>query len=452
MKNYKRKDTICALATGSGLGAIAIIRVSGSEAINICNKLFSKNIADKESHTIHFGTMKNGEEIIDEVLLSIFKNPHSFTGEDVIEISCHGSVFIQQQILQLLTKNGARMANPGEFTLRAFTNGKMDLSQAEAVADLIASESKKAHQIAINQMRGGFSDDLKKLREQLINFASLIELELDFSEEDVEFANREQFNELLLLIKEKLKKLIDSFQLGNVIKNGIPVAILGAPNVGKSTLLNAVVNEDRAIVSEIAGTTRDTIEDVINIEGMQFRFIDTAGLRDTKDTIEKIGIQKALEKAEKAKVIIYLLDATTDFKAQEKEVGKIKKLQNKMIVVVNKTDLNPNICETLKKKNYLFISAKNKDGIEDLINTLISIIDTNLSSDETVISNSRHQEELSNTLKEIIAIMGGLNNGISGDLLAINIRQALYHLGLITGEVTTDDLLGNIFSKFCIGK
>ena len=452
MKNYKRKDTICALATASGLGAIAIIRVSGSEAINICKKVFSKNIADKESHTIHFGTMKNGEEIIDEVLLSIFRNPHSFTGEDVIEISCHGSVFIQQQILQLLTKNGARMANPGEFTLRAFTNGKMDLSQAEAVADLIASESKKAHQIAINQMRGGFSDDLKKLREQLINFASLIELELDFSEEDVEFANREQFNELLLLIKEKLTKLIDSFQLGNVIKNGIPVAILGAPNVGKSTLLNAVVNEDRAIVSEIAGTTRDAIEDVINIEGMRFRFIDTAGLRDTKDTIEKIGIQKALEKAEKAKVIIYLLDATTDFKAQEKEIGKIKKLQNKMIVVVNKTDLNPNICETLKKKNYLFISAKNKDGIEDLTNALISIIDTNLSSNETIISNSRHQEELSKTLVEIIAVIQGLNNDISGDLLAINIRQALYHLGLITGEVTTDDLLGNIFSKFCIGK
>ena len=452
MKNYKRKDTICALATGSGIGAIAIVRISGNQAINICNKVFSKNLEDVKSHTIHFGTIKNDKELIDEVLLSVFKNPYSFTGEDVIEISCHGSVFIQQQILQLLTKNGSRMANPGEFTLRAFTNGKMDLSQAEAVADLIASESKKAHQIAINQMRGGFSDDLKKLREQLINFASLIELELDFSEEDVEFANREQFNELLLLIKEKLTKLIDSFQLGNVIKNGIPVAILGAPNVGKSTLLNAVVNEDRAIVSEIAGTTRDAIEDVINIEGMQFRFIDTAGLRDTKDTIEKIGIQKALEKAEKAKVIIYLLDATTDFKAQEKEIRKIKKLQNKMIVVVNKTDLNPNICETLKKKNYLFISAKNKDGIEDLTNTLISIIDTNLSSDETIISNSRHQEELSKTLVEIIAVIQGLNNDISGDLLAINIRQALYHLGLITGEVTTDDLLGNIFSKFCIGK
>ena len=452
MKNYKRKDTICALATGSGIGAIAIVRISGNQAINICNKVFSKNLEDVKSHTIHFGTIKNDKELIDEVLLSVFKNPYSFTGEDVIEISCHGSVFIQQQILQLLTKNGSRMANPGEFTLRAFTNGKMDLSQAEAVADLIASESKKAHKIAINQMRGGFSNDLKTLREQLVNFASLIELELDFSEEDVEFANREQFNELLLLIKDKLSKLIDSFQLGNVIKNGIPVAILGAPNVGKSTLLNTLVNEDRAIVSEIAGTTRDTIEDIINIEGVQFRFIDTAGLRDTSNKIEIIGIQKALEKAEKAKVIIYLLDATADFKAQEKEIKKIKKLQNKMIVVVNKTDLNPNICKTLKKKNYLFISAKNKDGIEDLTKTITSIIDINLSSDETIISNSRHQEELSKTLVEIIAVIEGLNNDISGDLLAINIRQALYHLGLITGEVTTDDLLGNIFSKFCIGK
>ena len=452
MKDYNRKDTICALATGSGMGAIAIIRTSGIKAFAICNKVFSKNITDVKSHSIHFGTLKKEEEIIDEVLISVFKNPNSFTGEDVFEISCHGSVFIQQQILQLLTENGARIANPGEFTLRAFSNGKMDLSQAEAVADLIASESKKSHQIAITQMRGGFSNDLKILREQLINFASLIELELDFSEEDVEFANREQFNQLLLLIKEKLTKLIDSFRLGNVIKNGISVTILGAPNVGKSTLLNVLVNEDRAIVSEIAGTTRDTIEDVINIEGIQFRFIDTAGLRDTKDTIEKIGIKKALEKAEKAEVVIYLLDATTNIEAQEKEIVKIKKLQNKLIVVVNKTDLNPNIYETLKEKNYLFISAKNKDGIEDLKKTIIKSIDTNLSSDETVISNSRHQEELSNTLKEIIAVMGGLNNGISGDLLAINIRQALYHLGLITGEVTTDDLLGNIFSKFCIGK
>jgi len=329
----------------------------------------------------------------------------------------------------------------------------MDLSQAEAVADLIASESKKAHQIAINQMRGGFSNDLKILREQLINFASLIELELDFSEEDVEFANREQFNELLLLIKGKLTKLIDSLQMGNVIKNGIPVAILGAPNVGKSTLLNTLVNEERAIVSEIAGTTRDTIEDVINIKGVQFRFIDTAGIRDTKETIEKIGIQKALEKAEKAKVVIYLLDATIDINPQEKEINKLKsKLQNKLIVVVNKTDLNTNISDTLKNKGYLFISAKQKDGIEDLKKTVVKVTDSSISTDETIISNSRHREELSKTLTEINAVIEGLNSDISGDLLSINIRQALYHLGLITGEVTTDDLLGNIFSRFCIGK
>ena len=452
MEEYNRKDTICALSTGIGMGAIAIIRTSGIKAFSICNKIFSKNITNVKSHSIHFGILKKEEEIIDEVLISFFKNPNSFTGEDMFEISCHGSVFIQKQILQLLTENGARIAKPGEFTLRAFSNGKMDLSQAEAVADLIASESKKAHQIAINQMRGGFSNDLKILREQLINFASLIELELDFSEEDVEFANREQFNQLLLLIKKRLKKLISSFHLGNVIKNGIPVAILGATNVGKSTLLNVLVNEDRAIVSEIAGTTRDTIEDVISIEDIQFRFIDTAGLRDTKDTIEKIGIKKALEKAEKAEVVIYLLDATTNIEAQEKEIVKIKKLQNKLIVVVNKTDLNPNIYETLKEKNYLFISAKNKDRIEGLKKAIIKSIDTNLSSAETIISNSRHQEELSNTLEEIIAVIEGLNDGISGDLLAINIKQALYHLGLITGEVTTNDLLGNIFSKFCIGK
>ena len=452
MEEYNRKDTICALATGVGMGAIAIIRTSGIKAFSICNKIFSKNIKNVKSHSIHFGILKKEEEVIDEVLISFFKKPNSFTGEDMFEISCHGSVFIQQQILQLLTENGARIAKPGEFTLRAFINGKMDLSQAEAVADLITSESKKAHQIAINQMRGGFSNDLKILREQLINFASLIELELDFSEEDVEFANREQFNQLLLLIKKKLTKLIDSFQLGNVIKNGIPVAILGAPNVGKSTLLNVLVNEDRAIVSEVAGTTRDTIEDVINIKDIQFRFIDTAGLRDTKDTIEKIGIRKALEKAEKAEVVIYLLDATTNIEAQEKEILKIKKLQEKLIVVVNKTDLNPDIYATLKEKNYLFISAKNKDRIEGLKKAIIKSIDTNFSSDETIISNSRHQEELSNTLKEIIAVIDGLNDGISSDLLAINIKQALYHLGLITGEVTNNDLLGNIFNRFCIGK
>ena len=453
MENSNRKDTICAIATGSSAGAIAVIRLSGKNTFEICNKIFSKNITNKKSHTLHFGTIKNGNEVIDEVLLSIFKNPNSFTGEDVVEISCHGSQFIQGKIMQLLTENGARTANPGEFTLRAFINGKMDLSQAEAVADLIASESKKAHQIALNQMRGGFSNELQTLREQLINFASLIELELDFSEEDVEFANRQQFNELLQLIKNKLSKLIDSFQLGNVIKNGIPVAILGAPNVGKSTLLNALANEEKAIVSEIAGTTRDAIEDVINIDGLQFRFIDTAGIRKTENKIENIGIKKALEKAEKAKLVIYLVDATVDIQAQTKEIKKLEKqLQNKLIVVVNKMDLNKNIADTIKGKDYLLISAKNNEGISKLKKQLIDFSDNSFSQNETIVSNSRHQQELRITLAEIDAIIDGLNTDISGDLLAVNIRQALYHLGLITGEVTTDDLLGNIFGKFCIGK
>ncbi len=453
MENSSRKDTICAIATGSSAGAIAVIRISGKNSFDICNKIFSKNIANEKSQTVHFGTIKNGNEVIDEVLLSIFKNPNSFTGEDVVEISCHGSQFIQGQIMQLLTENGARTANPGEFTLRAFVNGKMDLSQAEAVADLIASESKKAHRIALNQMRGGFSNELQKLREQLINFASLIELELDFSEEDVEFANRQQFNELLQLIKNKLSQLIASFQLGNVIKNGIPIAILGAPNVGKSTLMNALANEEKAIVSEIAGTTRDAIEDVINIDGVQFRFIDTAGIRETENKIESIGIKKALEKAEKAKLVIYLVDATIDIQAQIKEIKKLEKhLQKKLIVVVNKIDLNKNIADTIKGKDYLLISAKNNEGISNLKKQLVDFSDKNFSQNETIITNSRHQQELSNTLAEINAIINGLNADISGDLLAVNIRQALYHLGLITGEVTTDDLLGNIFGKFCIGK
>jgi tRNA modification GTPase len=453
MKNSSRKDTICAIATGSSTGAIAVIRVSGKNSFKICNKIFSKNITNKKSHTLHFGTIKNGNKIIDEVVLSIFKNPNSFTGEDIVEISCHGSQFIQGQIMQLLTENGARTANPGEFTLRAFVNGKMDLSQAEAVADLIASESKKAHQIALNQMRGGFSNELQTLREQLINFASLIELELDFSEEDVEFANRQQFNELLQLIKNKLSQLITSFQLGNAIKNGIPVAILGAPNVGKSTLLNAFANEEKAIVSEIAGTTRDAIEDVINIDGLQFRFIDTAGIRETENKIENIGIKKALEKAKKAKLVIYLVDATIDIQAQTKEIKKLEKqLQNKLIVVVNKMDLNRNVANAIKEKDYLLISAKNNEGISNLKKQLMDFSDNSFLQNDTIISNSRHQQELSNTLAEINAIIDGLNTDISGDLLAVNIRQALYHLGLITGEVTTDDLLGNIFGKFCIGK
>ena len=453
MKN-NIKDTICALASANGISAIALVRLSGKKALQIGNQIFSKNLIDMESHTIHFGYIKDKEELIDEVLISFFKGPNSFTGEDVIEISCHGSIYIQNRLLQLLISKGARMATEGEFTLRAFSNRKMDLSQAEAIADLIASEGKEAHKIAINQMRGEFSNELKRLRTKLVNFASLIELELDFSEEDVEFADRRKFQDLLIKIQEKLKLLIESFQLGNVIKNGIPVAIVGTSNVGKSTLLNTLVREEKAIVTDIAGTTRDIIEDEIHIDGIKFRFIDTAGLRNTSDKIEKIGIKKAIKKAKEAKIIIYLLDATSDIKEQEIEIKRIKKkLKKNLILVVNKIDLNPGIKKQFKEKNFLFISAKQKKGINKLTKKLKESININkLYTNNTIVSNSRHFDELNGTLKEIITISEGLKNGISEDLLAVNIRKALYHLGNITGEVTTDELLGNIFRRFCIGK
>ena len=349
-------------------------------------------------------------------------------------------------------KKGARMAKAGEYTLRAFSNGKMDLSQAEAVADLIASDSEAAHKVAIQQMRGGFSNELKDLREELINFAALIELELDFSEEDVEFADRDKFNKLLEKIKTTLKRLVDSFAVGNVIKNGIPVAIIGEPNVGKSTLLNALLNEERAIVSDVAGTTRDTIEDDLIIKGIHFRFIDTAGLRETNDKVESIGIQKALEKAQKAQVVLYLMDATKNLSQQLLETEELKlKLANKLVLVVNKIDQNPAIKEQVK--DALFVSAKQKKGLEALTETLISFVNTGaLSNNQTIVSNSRHVDALNKSLKQIIKTIDGLNSGVSGDFLAMDIRQALYHLGEITGEISTDDLLDNIFSNFCIGK
>ena len=446
-------DTICAIATSSGAGAISIIRLSGTEAISICNKFFfGKDLQKVKSHTLHFGTFRNQNHIIDEVVISVFKNPHSYTGEDVIEVSCHGSIYIQNQILQLFTKNGARMANPGEFTLRAFSNGKMDLSQAEAVADLISSESEAAHRVAMQQMRGGFSNELKSLRAELIEFASLIELELDFGEEDVEFADRKKFNQLLEKIKSVLKRLIDSFALGNVMKNGIPVAIIGRPNVGKSTLLNALLNEERAIVSDIAGTTRDTIEDVINLGGIQFRFIDTAGIRETQDVIESIGINKAIEKAKSAKISIFIIDASQELNDQIQELEKLKaKGIQSPIIIVNKVDLNPEI--TSQVENALFISAKNKEGIDAFCNKMLDIANaTNLNQDQTLVSNNRHLQALNLSLENVLKTIEGLNNGISGDFLAMDIRQALYHIGEITGEISTDDLLDNIFSNFCIGK
>ena len=452
MNNLIQEDTICALATGGGLSAIAVIRLSGKEAINITNTIFSRDILNVKSHTIHFGTISKNNKIIDEVLVSIFKNGKSYTGEETVEISCHGSTFIQNKILQLFINEGCRMATAGEFTMRAFRNGKLDLSQAESVADLIASESESAHQTALKQLRGGFSNELQEMRRKLIDFASLIELELDFSEEDVEFADRKQLEKLLDALSQELKKLIQSFKLGNVIKNGIPVAILGAPNVGKSTLLNTLLNEEKAIVSDIAGTTRDAIEDNLNIKGFTFRFIDTAGIRETSDTIENLGIKKSLEKAEISNIVLFIIDADAKLSKQLLELEKIKEITRlKLLLVINKIDLNPQIKKDFK--DAIFISAKKNQGIEALKERLLTFVNTaHLANNETIITNLRHYEELQLTLNEIKAVRGGLDSGLTGDFLAINIRQALFHLGSITGEVTSDTLLGNIFGKFCIGK
>ncbi len=451
MKISNIDDTICAIATGGGISAIAIIRISGKDAIRITNNIFSKNLEKVKSHTIHLGDIKDGEDIIDEVLISIFKENKSYTGEETIEISCHGSNYIQNKILRLLINNGCRMANAGEFTLRAFKNGKIDLSQAESVADLIASESKSEQQVAIKQLKGGFSNKLKELRNKLIDFASLIELELDFSEEDVEFADRNKFYNLLTEIKNEISYLLESFNLGNVIKNGIPVSIIGPPNVGKSTLLNSLLNDDRAIVSEIAGTTRDTIEDKLIINGINFRFIDTAGIRNTKDKIENLGIKRTFDKAKKSEIILYLIDASKEIEKQIKNLEKIQKDNpGKYIVIINKIDVNGNIKNI---KDAIYISAKKEIGIDKLKEKLIDLTNqSKLSNNETIVTNIRHYEELTLTLQEINSIIEGLDNNISGEFLSINIRQALLHIGSITGEISNDTLLGNIFSKFCIGK
>lgn len=463
------QETIVALASPSGAGAIAVIRLSGKDAISIAESVFqsvsNKKISKQKTHTIHLGHIIDEGKTYDQVLLSIFKNPNSYTGEDVIEISCHGSTYIQQQIIQLLLRKGCRMAQAGEFTLRAFLNGKLDLSQAEAVADLISSDNEASHQIAMQQMRGGFSNEISKLREELLNFASLIELELDFAEEDVEFADRSQFKELLIRIEFVLKRLIDSFAVGNVIKNGIPVAIVGEPNVGKSTLLNALLNEERAIVSDIAGTTRDTIEDELVINGIGFRFIDTAGIRETKDIVESIGIKKTFEKIEQAQVVLYLFESLK-FKISGSEyIAEIEKVKNKfplkpLIVVINKIDLLSNdeiesIRLQLEEVNVKLetISAKEKTGIDSLKNQLLSFVNTGaLRNNETIVTNTRHYDSLLKALEAIQKVQFGMNNGISSDLMAIDIKDALYYFGEITGEVTNDELLGNIFANFCIGK
>ncbi|MFT6846180.1 MAG: tRNA modification GTPase [Flavobacteriales bacterium] len=461
MLNFLEKDTICAISTAPGVGGIAVIRVSGHQCFELINHSFKKNLAVVESHTVHFGHFYgDNKQLIDEVVIAVFKGPNSFTGEDVAEISCHGSSFIQQEILTRLMSSGCRLAEPGEYTMRAFMNKRMDLVQAEAVADLIAASSAKSHEIAMQQMRGGFSKEISELRQQLINFASLIELELDFSEEDVEFADRTQLQSLINLLHKSVSRLVDSFRVGNVLKNGIPVAIIGAPNVGKSTLLNALLNEERAIVSEIAGTTRDTVEDEIILAGTSFRFIDTAGIRATQDTIESIGIGRSYEKAKIASVVLLLFDLKNDsLDFITEKIADFKVVLNqpdkKLILLFNKVDAaQPEILAACQNnwQDGIYISAKQKD-ISPLTNALTEFVTKGLLSEtENVVSNARHHEALLKTLNALNDVNTAMESKISGDFLAIDIRQALHYLGTITGEITTDDLLGNIFSKFCIGK
>ncbi len=460
------KDTIIALATPSGVGAIAIIRLSGDKAIALVNNHFQSKFGDKDltkvaSHTLHLGNLMDNDKVIDEVLVSVFKNPNSYTGENLVEINCHGSVYIQQEIIQLFIRNGARQADGGEFTLRAFLHGKMDLSQAEAVADVISSNSASSHQIAIQQMRGGFSKELFTLRQQLLDFASLIELELDFSEEDLTFADRTQLRKLIDQLISQVKTLLDSFSLGNVFKNGIPVAIVGAPNAGKSTLLNVLLNDDKAIVSEIAGTTRDAIEDDITINGVLFRFIDTAGIRDTTDTVERIGITKTFENIEKAQLILYLIDAGSQQNTTtlQKEILQIQEQypHKKIIPILNKTDLIPyHQISTYKVllPDLISLSAKDKRGIHLLTEALSQLANLGvLSSNQTIVSNSRHYEALTNAHTALQEVSEGLYKNLPSDLLAIDIRESLRQLGSITGDFDVDrDLLGNIFQNFCVGK
>jgi len=461
-----QNDSIIALATPSGIGAISVIRISGEDAINIVSKKFNsisgKKLKNQKTHTIHLGHIIENNRIIDEVLVSVFKNPSSYTGENVVEISCHGSSYIQQEIIQLFLKNGCRMADNGEFTMRAFLNGKMDLSQAEAVADVIASNSSASHQLAIQQMRGGITNELKDLRAKLLDFAALIELELDFSGEDVEFADRTKFKELVATISSVLKKLIDSFSFGNAMKNGIPVAIIGEPNVGKSTLLNSLFNEEKAIVSEIAGTTRDAIEDELIIEGVAFRFIDTAGIRQTNDIVESIGIRKTFEKAENAQLLIFLIDSnkfadSKSFFLEEIETIKNRFPNKRLLLIANKIDSLPEKQRkeiTTSVKDILLLSAKEKIGITTLLEELTSLVNRGaLSNNETIVTNSRHFEALNNALNAINSVQEGIDLEISTDLFSIDIRECLRHLGNITGEYDVDkDILGHIFSNFCIGK
>lgn len=464
MYQLNGNDTICAISTPPGLGAIAVIRLSGPATLETCKKIFhpageNTDISAVPSHTVHFGTIGTGDDILDEVLLTLFKAPHSYTGEDVAEISCHGSPYIQQKIMELLLAHRLRLANPGEFTLRAYMNGKFDLSQAEAVADLISSHSRSSHQLALSQMRGGFSKKISTLRSKLLEFTSLIELELDFSEENVEFASRPDLIHLLDELESEISTLISSFSLGNVIKNGIPVTIIGKPNVGKSTLLNTILNEEKAIVSEIPGTTRDAIEDTIVIDEYQFRFIDTAGLRSSSDRIESMGIERTWEKIHQASIILYVFDATVDsFEDVMQDVSEFKEITDpskKLVLIGNKADKLKRLPSGFKdfvELETIFVSAKRKENINLIAESLLKSVRAENLSNSTIVSNTRHLEALQNALSSILSVKEGLSAGLTSDLLTTDIRKALHHLGEITGEITTDEILGNIFGRFCIGK
>ena len=452
-------DTIVAIATPVGTGAIAIIRVSGEDTFKIVEKVFrplrkEKKLSEQKGYTIHYGEIIDKDQVIDEVLVSVFRTPHSYTGEDSVEISCHGSLYIQQKIVELLVEAGARTAQPGEFTLRAYLNGKMDLSQAEAVADLINANSEVARQIAFKQLRGGISKELKTLRNKLVNFASLIELELDFAEEDVEFADRQELMNLILEIKKHTQVLLSTFRYGNAVKDGIPVAIVGEPNVGKSTLLNLLLKEDRAIVSDIPGTTRDTIEDVISIKGILFRFIDTAGLRQTQDSVEAMGIERTKQSINKAQIIIFMIDARD--KQWKEKLSQIQEnlTDQKLILVVNKIDLTDKKLN-LRDIDYpvVYLSAKYHKNIEELERVLLQVIGYHRhSQNEVILTSTRHYEALYKADEAIDRVIEGINIGLSNDLLAEDVKIIMFYLGEITGEITTDEVLGNIFANFCIGK
>ncbi|MEM7550415.1 MAG: tRNA uridine-5-carboxymethylaminomethyl(34) synthesis GTPase MnmE [Bacteroidota bacterium] len=457
MQQHFTDDTIVALATPAGTSAVAIIRVSGKRSFDIVNSVFrSKDLSKQDSHTIHFGTIRNDSEIIDEVLVSVFKNPHSYTKEDALEISCHGSNYVIKRIIELLIDKGARLAKAGEFSQRAFLNGRFDLAQAEAVADLIASDTEAAHKAAMNQMRGGFSEEIRQLRERLVHFASMIELELDFAEEDVEFASRDELKDLVNQIRSVIVELIKSFEVGNVIKSGVPTVIAGKPNAGKSTLLNALLNEEKAIVSDIPGTTRDVIEDEIIIEGIFFRFIDTAGIRETKDKIEAIGVERTHERMKKASLILFLFDLSVETETEIfTEINRLENLGIPFIPIGNKIDVAPKeLLDRLQKHpEFEFISAEVQQNLDGLKSKLLETVDfKKIGSGDTIVTNARHYESLTKTRQALEDVLKGIDDQITNDFLALDIRQSLHHLGEITGEITNDDLLANIFSKFCIGK